>query len=60
MEVSSFNRRSNGGVEDKDAVEGDEVDTVEVAEVEFAGILETEVGISQRWKLVFWAAGWWY
>ena len=58
--MSSFNRRSNGGVEDKDVVEGDEVDTVEVAEVEFAGILETEVGISQRWKLVFWAAGWWY
>ena len=41
-------------------MEGDEVDTVEVAEVEFAGILETDVGISQRWKLVFWAAGWWY
>ena len=55
--MSSFNRRSNGGVEDKDAVEGDEVETVEVAEVEFARILETDVGISQRWKLVFWVTG---
>ena len=57
MEVSSFNRRSNGGVEDKDVVEGDEAETVEVAEVKFEGILERDVGISQRWKLVFWVTG---
>ena len=38
-------------------VEGDEFESVEFVEVEFRGILETEVGISQRWKLGFWAAG---
>ena len=38
-------------------VERDKAESGEVAEVELRRILETEVGISQRWKLGFWAAG---
>ena len=37
-----FKRRGNGGVEDDDAVEGDEIETVEVVKAKATGILETE------------------